>query len=413
MKRLLFGLLLALSLPGIALAGASGTYAPLPGGSSGGGGGGGGSGITQLTGDVVAGPGSGSQGSIIQAGVVSLADMANIATGSLVGRLTAGTGVPERLTGANAWSILGVQPAANFPALTGDCTTSAGSLSVACSGLALSKLAVQANQTFLCNVAGSSASPTACTAAQVKTALSLPNFSTDTILQLPNSTPANVNALELISSLTTNTAGSEVSRWLMKLLRGGLVENAYTFDPGTLTMDGAGTTKAINFNTSGSISAQVAGNSAGQLLLSSTSQAILFYVGATPQTTQGFQISQANGLLATGLRFNAAQGTALASASTLTYTASGSNGGNVFRVTGTTTINLFDANWWSPGAQVTLVFDGALTVKHGQTNSGTGDRFLLNGSVDFVTVAGSTLSVVLVSTPSGGNAWREIAWTSP
>lgn len=85
-------------------------------------------GITQLTTDVTAGPGSGSQVATISAGAVTLAKMANIATASFIGRITAGTGVPQALTAANAWTILGVEPAANFPALTGDITTTAGAL---------------------------------------------------------------------------------------------------------------------------------------------------------------------------------------------------------------------------------------------------------------------------------------------
>ena len=56
------------------------------------------SGITQLTGDVTAGPGSGSQVATIAAGAVTLAKMANIATNTVIGRSTAGTGAPEALT---------------------------------------------------------------------------------------------------------------------------------------------------------------------------------------------------------------------------------------------------------------------------------------------------------------------------
>lgn len=60
--------------------------------------GGGGSGITELTGDVTAGPGSGAQAATIATGAVTLAKMADIATDSIIGRSTAATGVPEVLT---------------------------------------------------------------------------------------------------------------------------------------------------------------------------------------------------------------------------------------------------------------------------------------------------------------------------
>jgi hypothetical protein len=60
---------------------------------------------------------------------VTYAKMQNVsATSRFLGRVTAGAGDPEELTPTNAWSILGVMPAANYPASTGDVTNSAGSL---------------------------------------------------------------------------------------------------------------------------------------------------------------------------------------------------------------------------------------------------------------------------------------------
>ena len=53
--------------------------------------------LTALTGDVTA-SGAGSQAATIAAGAVSLAKMANLATDRLIGRSTAGTGVPEAIT---------------------------------------------------------------------------------------------------------------------------------------------------------------------------------------------------------------------------------------------------------------------------------------------------------------------------
>ena len=57
--------------------------------------------------------------------------------------------------------MLGTVPAAQFPALTGDVVTTAGSLTTTISGLALSKLATQATQTVLGNGAGSTTTPVA------------------------------------------------------------------------------------------------------------------------------------------------------------------------------------------------------------------------------------------------------------
>lgn len=63
-------------------------------------------GMSQLTGDVTAGPGSGSQAATIAAGVVTNAKLADMATARFKGRTTAGTGSPEDLTGAQATALL-------------------------------------------------------------------------------------------------------------------------------------------------------------------------------------------------------------------------------------------------------------------------------------------------------------------
>ncbi len=55
-------------------------------------------GITQLTGDVTAGPGSGSQVATIANNAVTFAKMQDIATQTAIGRNTAGTGDPESVT---------------------------------------------------------------------------------------------------------------------------------------------------------------------------------------------------------------------------------------------------------------------------------------------------------------------------
>lgn len=63
-------------------------------------------GITQLTGDVTAGPGSGSQAATIASDAVSNSKLANMATQTIKGRTTAGTGDPEDLSATQATAIL-------------------------------------------------------------------------------------------------------------------------------------------------------------------------------------------------------------------------------------------------------------------------------------------------------------------
>lgn len=53
-------------------------------------------------------------------------------------------------------------------------------------------------------------------------------FGADTTILLPNSTPANVSAWEGVASLTTATAGSEVSQYLIKLLDGASANHQVT-----------------------------------------------------------------------------------------------------------------------------------------------------------------------------------------
>lgn len=64
-------------------------------------------GITQLTGDVTAGPGSGAQAATIANDAVTFAKMQNIATQRLIGRNTAGTGNPEEVSAAQVLGWLG------------------------------------------------------------------------------------------------------------------------------------------------------------------------------------------------------------------------------------------------------------------------------------------------------------------
>lgn len=69
---------------------------------------GGGGGITQLTADVTAGPGSGSQAATIATGVVTNAKLADMAAGTYKMRVTGSTGVPEDATATQATAGLNV-----------------------------------------------------------------------------------------------------------------------------------------------------------------------------------------------------------------------------------------------------------------------------------------------------------------
>jgi hypothetical protein len=63
-------------------------------------------GINQLTGDVTAGPGVGSQTATVANDAVTNAKLADIATSRIKGRVTAATGDPEDLTGTQATTLI-------------------------------------------------------------------------------------------------------------------------------------------------------------------------------------------------------------------------------------------------------------------------------------------------------------------
>lgn len=66
-----------------------------------------GAGISQLTGDVTAGPGSGSQAATIAAGSVTLAKQANLAANSIIGNNTGSSATPIALTVAQVNALIG------------------------------------------------------------------------------------------------------------------------------------------------------------------------------------------------------------------------------------------------------------------------------------------------------------------
>lgn len=73
-------------------------------------------------------------------------------------------------------------------------------------------------------------------------------FGSDTLVALPNSTPANVTALELVTTLSTATAGAEVSHWVVKLLNAGAQTTALDIKPlQTLFPVGAAAAPGVSF----------------------------------------------------------------------------------------------------------------------------------------------------------------------
>ncbi len=125
----------------------------------------------------------------VVADAITNAKMANMATTTIKGRVTAGTGDPEDLSASQARTVLGLATVATsasasdlstgtlaagrMPALTGDVTSSAGAVAttIAANAVTNAKMATMATQTIKGNVTGSTAVPTDLSATQVTSML--------------------------------------------------------------------------------------------------------------------------------------------------------------------------------------------------------------------------------------------------
>lgn len=118
---------------------------------------------------------------------------------------------------------------------------------VSISAIPLTSMATQATVTVVANATGGTAAPTAVAlgtglAFSAGTLTNSLPFSTDTTLQLNNANAAPVSAWEGITTLTTATAGSEVSNYKVKLLSAGAQFTALDMEGnGFLAVNGTAT----------------------------------------------------------------------------------------------------------------------------------------------------------------------------
>jgi hypothetical protein len=87
--------------------------------------------------------------------------------------------------------------------------------------------------------------------------------------------------------------------------------------------------------------------------------------------------------------------------------------GDVFSVTGTTTINTIANAARLLGQRITLVFEGTLTVTHNSGGAAAADTLQLSGAVNFSATAGKTLTLAAVyNSASSAALWREVSRSS-
>ena len=137
------------------------------------------SGITALTGDVTAGPGSGSQVATIAAKAVTLSKMDDMATASLIYRKTAGTGAPEVNTLATLKTDLGLTGTNSGDqtiTLTGNVTgsgTGSFAATIAAGAVTLARMADMATASLIYRKTAGSGAPEVNTLSTLKTDLGL------------------------------------------------------------------------------------------------------------------------------------------------------------------------------------------------------------------------------------------------
>jgi hypothetical protein len=230
-------------------------------------------------------------------------------------------------------------------------------------------------------------------------------FGSDTSIPINNSSAAPVTAVELVASLPTNTAGSEASEWLVKLLDAGTAENAFAILPTGIQVDsraGGRTTWSQRILFGGSEVARISANSAGQLLISGTQAAggIRFYTGI--ETGLAFQIGSTGAIECLNTGFMTAQGANIASANNLTLNPAQGTGGSCFNITGGTQVNLISEAAYNRGSQVVLVATTPTVFKNAFTASGSFVPIQFASNADFTTTAtNAVLDLVLMGTNSG------------
>lgn len=116
--------------------------------------------------------------------------------------------------------------------------------------------------------------------------------------------------------------------------------------------------------------------------------------GTNATLTEKHALHVASGSSEFSGRILASKGADVASANDCTL----GTDGNVFALTGTTTINGIAVSGWNAGSEVTLLFGTAITMKHDTAASGGFASMKLSGAADFSATDGDVLKLVYTGT---------------
>ena len=106
-------------------------------------------------------------------------------------------------------------------------------------------------------------------------------------------------------------------------------------------------------------------------------------------------LSSSAGITVSGGRVQTAQGVTVTAASLITL-----GQGNVFQISGSTTINNIDTTGWQAGSVIILYFQNAVTLTHAAAGAGP---FYLRAAVNLSVTAGTTHTFVLT-----GGVWAQV-----
>lgn len=329
---------------------------------------------------------------------VTLAKMANIATDSLIGRDTTGTGVPEAITVTGGIEFSG-SGSIRTSAFTGDVTKTAGgtALTIANSAVTLAKMADIATARFIGRVTAATGVPESLTGTQATTLLDV--FTTALKGLAPASGGGTTNFLRADGTWAAPAGGGTVTN-----TGGNLTAN--------LLVLGAGTTDtkvAAGFTTDGTskLTLGVAGASVGGLLMANATSgtvelrpvtgALGTAVVSVPAVTGTMYVSGGTDVAVADGGTGLSSGT---SGGVLAFTASGT-----LASSGALTANglvLGGGAGAAPSTVAGIASDGASQLQLGVAGSSVGSVQLRNATSGSITIQPTTgaLGTVTLTAPA-------------
>lgn len=204
----------------------------------------------------------------------------------------------------------------------------------------------------------------------VNTASSLGSFSHIGL----NASSAFINYAEFIGNIVSGVAGNEDGSWQIDAMGGGVRASTLNGDKTGINVPIAGTAASPSVRVNSSNSGFYASASNGVAL-----------------SCNGTQVWRSNSSAQImNLRFVQSKGANVASSTSMSL----GTGGNLFQITGSTTISRISATNWTDGAIITLRLPSGITIEH-LSASGSGAQMNLAGSANLTTAATTYITFIL------------------